>query len=180
MKIVVSIILSMVFIVLFQTSSFAGCDTNDFIVTVNSAWVSSNYALLEQTLTNRVAECDNDILAKGLLYEYYDNICVDYFKARDAAIDFIIATSNRMPSEVIHRRIPLELAISLVEMPVPTNFPANQSKTPAQMQYLHNWHVNAFPYVGIYQELISRIEAVESGRVTDDYFAPLNRDDLGE
>ena len=180
MKKLIPIISITVFIALVQASSFAECDANDFIDVVNSAWVSSNYTLLEQILTNRVTECTNDILAKGLLYEYYDNICIDYFKARDAAIDFIIATSNRMPSEVIHRRIPLELAISLVEMPVPTNFPPSQSKTPSQMQYLHDWHTNSFPYVGLYQELISRIEAVESERVTDYYFAPLNRDNLEE
>lgn len=64
-------------------------DTNTFLDSVNSAWVSSNYTLLEQVLTNRVAECTNDILAKGLLYEYYDDICVDFYKARDAASEFI-------------------------------------------------------------------------------------------
>lgn len=81
-----------------------------------------------------------------------------------------------MPAEVIHKRAPLELAISLVEMPIPTNFPADQSKTPAQMQHLHKWHPDSFPYLRSYKGLMFRIEAIETGQVTNGYYDPLNRD----
>ena len=161
--------------------SHAECnDTNAFLEAVNSAWVASNYTLLEQVLTNRVAECTNDILAKGLVYQFYDDTCIDFYKARAAATEFILAVSNRVPDEVIHRRIPMELPLLLCEMPIPTNFPADQSKTPAQMQFLHNEFPDAFPFLRIYRELMWRMEAVENGLVPDGYFEPLNiehRDD---
>ena len=169
-------IAGIIFIVLVQTPSFAECETKTFIEAVNTAWSSTNYTLLEQILTNRVAECTNDILAKGLLCEYYGNVCVDFNKARSAATEFIMATSNRMPSEVIHKRAPLESAISLVEMPVPTNFPADQSKTPEQMEHLHQWNPETFPYLRTYQSLMFRIEAIETEQRPLGYFDPLNRD----
>lgn len=161
----------------FHTPCFAACtDTNAFLNSVNSAWISTNYALLEQTLSNRVTDCTNDLLAKGLLYEYYDTICIDYYKARAAASAFILATSNRMPSEIIHRRDPMELPLLLCELPIPTNFPTDQSKTPEQMQYLHRRYSDAFPHLISYQSLMYRIEAIEQGLVTNGYFNPLNRD----
>ena len=79
-----TIVASILFGAAMRASSFAECETNAFIEAVNSAWVSSNYTLLEQTLTNRVTECTNDILAKGLLYEYYDDIGVNFYKAKAA------------------------------------------------------------------------------------------------
>lgn len=156
---------------------YAECsDTNLFIQAVNSAWVASNYTLLEQVLTNRVADCTNDLLAKGLLYQYYDDISIDFYKARAAASDFILSTSNRMPTEVIHKRAPLGMALLLVEMPIPTNFPADQSKTPEQMQFLHDEYPENYPSLILYQSLMFRIEAIEQGLVTNGYFNPLNRD----
>ena len=161
--------------------SHAECnDTNAFLEAVNSAWVASNYTLLEQVLTNRVAECTNDILAKGLVFKFYEDICIDFYKARAAATEFILAVSNRVPDEVIHRRIPMGLPLLLCEMPIPTNFPADQSKTPEQMQFLHNEFPDAFPFLRIYKALMYRMEAVENGLVPDGYFEPLNiehRDD---
>ncbi len=156
------------------------CETESFVSEVNAAWVATNYTSLEQTLTKRVAECTNDLLAKGLLYEYYGDICVDYYKALDAATAFVAAVSNRAPSEVIHKRSPLGLPVLLIQMPIPTNFPASQSKTPEQMQFMHNEFQSEFPFLGLYRDLILRMEAVESGRVTDEYFNPLNMNDLGE
>jgi hypothetical protein len=160
--------------------SFAECETNTFIEAVNAAWVSSNYTLLEQTLTNRVTECTNDILAKGLLYEYYDDIGVEFYKAKAAAVAFVSAVSNRAPSEVMHKRSPLGLPVLLAEMPPPTNFPSNQAKTYEQMQSMHNEFQEEFPFIGLFQGLILRMEAVESGKVTDEYFDPLNLNNQGE
>jgi hypothetical protein len=174
MKTAKTIISSILFGLIIQASCFAECETNTFIEAVNTAWSSTNYTLLEQILTNRVAECTNDILAKGLLYEYYDDVCIDFHKARSAA--FIMATSNRMPSEVIHKRAPLESAIFLVEMPIPTNFPADQSKTPVQMEHMHQWNPETFPYLRTYQSLMFRIEAIETEQRPLGYFDPLNRD----
>ena len=175
MRTFAAIIMSVLLGVYSQQKARAECETNIFLETVNAAWSASNYIQLEATLTNRVVACTNDIMAKGLLYEYYNNIDVDFFSARNAAMAFITAVSNRMPAEVIHKRTPLEMAISLVEMPIPTNFPANQSKTPEQMQYMHYWNPAAFPELELYQMLIDRINALESGVVTDEYYSPLNR-----
>ena len=177
MKIAATLITGLLIGINFQANSHAECnDTNTFLEAVNSAWVSSNYNLLEQILTNRVAECTNDLLAKGLKYQFYDDISIDFYKARAAASEFILATSNRMPAEVIHRRAPLELALLLCEMPIPTNFPADQSKTSEQMQFLHDEYPEKYPSLILYQSLMFRIEAIETGQVTNGYFNPLNRD----
>lgn len=156
--------------------SFGECETNEFITSVNSAWSASNYSQVKLLITNRISACSNDILAKGLLYEYYNNIDVDFYSARNSAIAFVASVSNRMPNEVLHKRAPLELALLLIEMPIPTNFPPSQAKTSEQMQQMHYWHPDTFPDIELYQMLLDRINAVESGNVTDQYYAPLNRD----
>lgn len=157
-----------------QEQAHATCETNAFVESVNATWVATNYTLLKQTITNRLVECTNDILALGLLYEYYDNICVDFYNARSAASSFVVAVSNRLPSEITYERVPVGEAISLAQMPTPTNFPANQSKTPEQMQFLHEWYPAKFPHIDLYLLLIKRIEGVEAGTLTEEDLIPLN------
>ena len=175
MRIFSFIIMGVLICSLLKQQVRAECNTNTFIEAVNSAWVTTNYILLKEIITNRVAECTNDILAMGLVYEYYDDIDVDFFRARDAAVAFVSAVSNRMPSEVLHRRIPMDVPIMLAQMETPTNFPANQTKTAEQMQHLHYWYPKEFPHLGLFQMLVTRIESLESGRVTEEDVAPFNQ-----
>ena len=74
----ITIIASILFGVAVLASSFAECETSAFIEAVNSAWVATNYPLIKQAITNRLAECTNDLLAKGLYFEYFFSIETDF------------------------------------------------------------------------------------------------------
>ena len=141
-------------------SSFGECEPEAFIADVNAAWSITNYSMIKQAITNRLALCTNDILAKGLMFEYYFLIEPDYSLGQHAASQLITAVSNRIPAEVAERREPLGLPMAVLQMTTSSNYP---TFTPARMEYLHSTHPDAFPHIMLYQVLSGRIEAIENG-----------------
>jgi hypothetical protein len=143
--------------------SFGECDSDTFVSEVNAAWVATNYPMIKQAITNRLAECSNDLLALGLLFEYYRSAEVDYFSAKAAAQEFVLAVSNRVPAEVIEKRVPMGLPILVAWQTSPTNIPVNQARTPEKVAYMHTTYYKAFPGISLYQTLAGRVEAIENG-----------------
>lgn len=141
-------------------SSFGECEPEAFIADVNAAWSITNYSMIKQAITNRLALCTNDILAKGLMFEYYFLIEPDYSLGQQAASQLITAVSNRIPAEVAERREPLGLPMAVLQMTTSSNYP---TFTPARMEYLHSTYPDAFPHIMLYQVLSGRIEAIENG-----------------
>jgi hypothetical protein len=127
---------------------------------VNAAWTATNYSMIKQAITNRLALCTNDILAKGLMFEYYFSIEPDYSLGQKAASQLITAVSNRIPAEVAEKREPLGLPMAVLQMTTSSNYP---TFTPERMEYLHSTYPDAFPHIILYQVLSGRIEAIENG-----------------
>lgn len=140
--------------------SLGATNSASFENEVNAAWRATNYSMIKQAITNRLAVCTNDILAKGLMFEYYFLIEPDYSLGQQAASQLITAVSNRIPAEVAERREPLGLPMAVLQMTTSSNYPAF---TPARMEYLHSTYPDAFPHIMLYQVLSGRIEAIENG-----------------
>ena len=145
--------------------SYGACEQELFIEEVNAAWVATNYPLIKQAITNRLAVCTNDLLALGLQFEYYISAEVDYLNSKAAAQAFVLAVSNRVPEEVNEKRIPLGLPIIVAWEPTPSNLPPvpDQARTSEQIEYMHNTYSNAFPHIGVYQILAGRVKLIEEG-----------------
>lgn len=140
--------------------SYGECDSIAFIEEVNSAWVASNYPLIINAITNRLAECTNDLLAMGLYFEYYFSVQTDFTLGQEKASEFITAVSNRVPAEVTEKRVPLGVPISVMQMSTSSNYPVS---TPARLEYLHNTYPVEFPHLTLYKILDGRVEAIENG-----------------
>ena len=147
--------------------TYGECESDEFIAEVNAAWIATNYPLIKQAITNRLAECTNDLLAMGLYFEYYMSAEVDYLSARAAAQAYVLSVSNRIPEEVNEKRIPMGLPISVAWDPVPTNLPPvpEQARTPAQIEYMHSTYSDGFPHVGVYQIVAGRVKLQEEGKL---------------
>ena len=148
------------FVLSATSASFGESDSEAFVDEVNAAWIATNYSLIKQAITNRLAECTNDILAKGLYFEYFFSIETDFALGQEKAAELIAAVSNRVPDEVAEKREPLGVPIAILQMTTSSNYPTG---TPARMEYLHNTYPNAFPHIMLYQVLAGRVEAIENG-----------------
>lgn len=170
------VILALMAVVPAVASSYAECEQDAFIEEVNTAWVATNYPLIKQAITNRLAICTNDLLALGLQYEYYVSAEVDYTNSKTSAEVFILAVSNRAPSEVNNRRVPLGLPITISRETMPTNIPPviEQARAEEQISHMHAEFSNEFPSIQLYQMLVGRIEALESGEVTEEELSIFN------
>lgn len=149
------------------STSYGECEQEEFIADVNAAWVATNYQLIKQAITNRLAECTNDLLAMGLLFEYYRSAEVDYLSAKAAAQAFVIAVSNRVPAEVTEERDIMGLPIVIARQATPSNLPpvSGQVRSPEQIEYMHSTYSDAFPFINIYQILAGRVKLQEEGKL---------------
>ena len=146
--------------------SHAECnDTDAFIEAINAAWVSTNYPLILQTITNRLEEHPDDLLALGLKYEYFLSAGVDYLSAKEAAQAYILAVSNRVPEEINEKRVGLGLPIMIAREQIPTHLPPvpQQARTPEQVVQMHTEFPEAFPFMNVYQMIEGRIKLIEEG-----------------
>ena len=136
-----------------------------FINEVNDAWVATNYPFILQTITNRLTEYPDDILALGLKYEYYLSAGVDYLSAKEAAQAYVLAVSNRVSEEITEERIGLGLPIKISREQTPTNLPPvpQQARTPEQVVEMHAEFSDAFPLINVYQMIEGRIKLIEEG-----------------
>lgn len=170
-------VLSIIFLMMPVTHlAYGQCGTTDFISEINSAWVASNHPLVRQVITNNIAECTNDLMATGLLYVYYQMIEPDVTNARNAAIAYVMAVSNRMPSEILHRRVPVDMPLIIAQASQSTNSPTNSLSAAERMQHLHYWDSNEFPYLKLFLIQMKRIEALESGELTEEDVVPFNQE----
>lgn len=146
-------------------NTFGESDKDIFINEVNAAWVATNYPLILQTITNRIAEYPDDLLALGLKYEYFLSAGVDYLSAKEAAQAYVQAVSNRVPEEIIEGRIGLGLPIKISREQTPTNLPPvpQQARTLAQVVEMHAEFSDAFPLINVYQMIEGRIKLIEEG-----------------
>ena len=163
MKIINILTAFLIVVAITGSASYGQCEQEAFIAEVNAAWIVTNYPLIKQAITNRLAECTNDLLALGLQFEYYRSAEVDYLSAKAAAQDFVLAVSNRVPEEVIEERDAMKLPIVIARQATPTNLPANQARTPEQIEYMHVEFPNAFPFINVYQILARRVKLIEEG-----------------
>lgn len=143
----------------------AGYDADPFVQEVNAAWVATNYPLIKTAITNRLAGATNDLLALGLLYEFYRVAEVDYLSAKAAAHNFVLAVSNRVPDEINENRTPFGGAILISREANPTNLPY-RARTPEEIEYMHTAYSNAFPHMKLYQIFDWRIKATGNGTFT--------------
>ena len=143
----------------------AGYDADPFVQEVNAAWVETNYPRIKTAITNRLAGATNDILALGLLFEYYLSAEVDYLSAKAAAQTIVLAVSNRVPAEIIEKRVPMGLPIIISREANPTNLPY-RARTQEEIEYMHTTYSNAFPHMKLYQIFDWRIKATGNGTFT--------------
>lgn len=161
------VILALMAVVPAVASSYAECEQDAFIEEVNTAWVATNYPLIKQAITNRLAICTNDLLALGIQFEYYISAEVNYTNAKAAAQAYVLAVSNRVPEEINEQRDLMKLPLVYAREAMPTNLPSvpEQARTPAQIEYMHSTYSDGFPHVGVYQIVAGRVKLQEEGKL---------------
>ncbi len=154
--------LSLVYFAVDGDGVSSGYDADPFVQEVNAAWMETNYPRIKTAITNRLAENTNDLLAMGLLFEYYRVAEVDYLAAKAAAQAYVLAVSNRVPEEIIKERVPMASPIHISRESNPTNLPYH-ARSPEKIEYMHKTYSNAFPHIKLFQILDWRIGATENG-----------------
>lgn len=134
------------------------CDVQSFISSVNQDWRATNYSGIFASITNRLNNCTNDLMALGLKYTYYVWAEVDFTNAQLSARTFVAAVSNQAPEEVNQPWTLMTSAKAMAEMTPPSPFPTNQARSAGQINYLHTREFPTnYPEIDLLYELVTRV-----------------------
>jgi hypothetical protein len=132
-----------------------------FVIDVNQAWQSTNYTQIITLIDQRLATNSTDILALSLKLGYYTWAEVSLSNAQQSAIAFLTAVTNAAPEEFEQPCSLVQYAIAVSNIDPPPNPPTDESRTPQQVQYLHESYPISFPNIGQAVFFDSRIDPDE-------------------
>lgn len=132
-----------------------------FVSDVNQAWQATNYARIITLIDQRLEASSTDVLALNLKLGYYTWAEVSLSNAQRSAVAFLAAVSNAAPGEFEQPSSLVQYAIAVSNIEPPPNPPTDESRTPQQVQYLHESYPVSFPNIGQAVFLDSRIDPDE-------------------
>lgn len=132
-----------------------------FVSDVNQAWQSTNYNQIITLIDQRLATNSTDILALSLKLGYYTWAEVSLSNAQQSATAFLTAVTNAAPEEFEDPSSLVKYAIAVSNIEPPADPPADESRTPEQVGYLHLSYPVSFPNIGQAVFLDARIDPDE-------------------